>query len=332
MAEKTPEVIKSDCLLPDDLIGDILLRLPAKSIIRFRSVSKSWLAITTDPSFLLAHTGRAPNSLLIHTTTNQSHESHLRSIKLRLLLPAATPSDARILFSSVLPERRRSTTDVVFACCDGLICLRDRIRETLEQEDDVPCYYVINPLTGALIDVPKPRFSLGHLMGLYLHPPTGEYRLIRRINSSIVNNKIEVITLGGESWRTIQSSPPKELVCARIPIDLKGYLYWIAYNVNEFVASAVLLFDTTEEEFKLMPLPAQERRHYTNNSLFHMGERLGLSIIDRELSSASELGIDIWVLKDHETVEWQKMHSLKCLLRYIYICVNGLLNGSVRIR
>lgn len=37
---------------PLDLIPDILLRLPAKSAVRFRVVSKLWSSITTRPGFI----------------------------------------------------------------------------------------------------------------------------------------------------------------------------------------------------------------------------------------------------------------------------------------
>ncbi|KAL0798184.1 hypothetical protein Bca101_053358 [Brassica carinata] len=37
---------------PSELISEILLRLPAKSVGRFRCVSKLWLSITTDPCFI----------------------------------------------------------------------------------------------------------------------------------------------------------------------------------------------------------------------------------------------------------------------------------------
>ncbi|KAA8535691.1 hypothetical protein F0562_030694 [Nyssa sinensis] len=37
----------------DDLLVEILIRLPAKSVLRFRSVSKRWLSLISDPRFSL---------------------------------------------------------------------------------------------------------------------------------------------------------------------------------------------------------------------------------------------------------------------------------------
>ncbi|CAA7048076.1 unnamed protein product [Microthlaspi erraticum] len=43
---------KSASSFPVDLTSDILLRLPVKSIVRFRCVSKLWSSITTEPYFI----------------------------------------------------------------------------------------------------------------------------------------------------------------------------------------------------------------------------------------------------------------------------------------
>ena len=47
----TPE---ETCLLPNDVIFDILSRVPVKSLCRFQSVSRGWRAIISDPVFAAA--------------------------------------------------------------------------------------------------------------------------------------------------------------------------------------------------------------------------------------------------------------------------------------
>ncbi|KAL7224538.1 hypothetical protein ACSBR1_025910 [Camellia fascicularis] len=55
------EVIASN----EDLLTEILLRLPAKSLIRFKSVSKNWLHLISDSHFALNHSRRIGNSSMI---------------------------------------------------------------------------------------------------------------------------------------------------------------------------------------------------------------------------------------------------------------------------
>lgn len=52
--------------LPEDLIVvDILSRLTVKSLLRFRSVSKSWYALITNPNFIRIHLSRTNSHKLI---------------------------------------------------------------------------------------------------------------------------------------------------------------------------------------------------------------------------------------------------------------------------
>ncbi|KAF7152485.1 hypothetical protein RHSIM_Rhsim01G0014000 [Rhododendron simsii] len=44
-----------------DLLTEILLRLPAKSLIRFKSVSKHWFSLISNSQFSITHTRRNPN-------------------------------------------------------------------------------------------------------------------------------------------------------------------------------------------------------------------------------------------------------------------------------
>ncbi|XP_056845467.1 putative F-box protein At1g50870 [Raphanus sativus] len=51
--------------LPVDLLSEILLRLPVKSAVKFRCVSKVWSSITTRPSFISSFAARSSPRLLI---------------------------------------------------------------------------------------------------------------------------------------------------------------------------------------------------------------------------------------------------------------------------
>ncbi|XP_058210743.1 putative F-box/LRR-repeat/kelch-repeat protein At1g11620 isoform X1 [Rhododendron vialii] len=56
--------------LPHVIIYDILSRLPVKPLCRFKSVSKPWLALVTDPQFIKSHLNHQSTNhkkLLIHS-------------------------------------------------------------------------------------------------------------------------------------------------------------------------------------------------------------------------------------------------------------------------
>ncbi|KAL6205822.1 hypothetical protein ACLB2K_023074 [Fragaria x ananassa] len=73
--------------LPEELIPDILLRLPIKSLIRFTSVSKSWNSTIKHPTFIRNHTlnfsdQNATHLLLLHTLLSNEDSSNPYGIEL----------------------------------------------------------------------------------------------------------------------------------------------------------------------------------------------------------------------------------------------------------
>ena len=61
---------KKKNLLPHELMVEILLRLPVKSLIRFKSVSKPWRSLISDTHFTKSHLdlAAAPTNRFLYTT------------------------------------------------------------------------------------------------------------------------------------------------------------------------------------------------------------------------------------------------------------------------
>ncbi|KAF8731991.1 hypothetical protein HU200_015941 [Digitaria exilis] len=55
-----PLAVANDGVLPTDVLRDVLLRLPANVLCRFRLVCRSWRQLTFDPTFAEAHSRRYP--------------------------------------------------------------------------------------------------------------------------------------------------------------------------------------------------------------------------------------------------------------------------------
>ncbi|KAM0908970.1 hypothetical protein ACQ4PT_015055 [Festuca glaucescens] len=54
--------------IANDILFDILSRMPARALRRFRCVSRQWRALLSDPAFLAAHKSRRPDPLLVDTS------------------------------------------------------------------------------------------------------------------------------------------------------------------------------------------------------------------------------------------------------------------------
>ncbi|CDY17477.1 BnaC03g65860D [Brassica napus] len=95
--------------IPTDLIPEILLRLPGKSIARFRCVSKLWLSILTRPRLLVA-LERANEEMLFFSSPHPQN-------------PYDNPYDkpspvvaADFLMKFVCPELRAFTSGLIYLC------------------------------------------------------------------------------------------------------------------------------------------------------------------------------------------------------------------------
>ncbi|GMI95278.1 hypothetical protein HRI_003197100 [Hibiscus trionum] len=58
-AGRRPRIMAFSSSLPQNTITDILYRFPVKSLTRFKSVSKNWVDLTSNPAFIATHLRRS---------------------------------------------------------------------------------------------------------------------------------------------------------------------------------------------------------------------------------------------------------------------------------
>ncbi|CAD6251437.1 unnamed protein product [Miscanthus lutarioriparius] len=73
---------KHDCgvSLPEDIVFDVLTRLLAKTLCRFRCVCKGWRALISDPAFVAAQRSRAADPHLVGVFSGSRHLAEVRVI------------------------------------------------------------------------------------------------------------------------------------------------------------------------------------------------------------------------------------------------------------
>ncbi|RLM54475.1 hypothetical protein C2845_PM10G20750 [Panicum miliaceum] len=205
--------------LPDEIVWEIMIRLPVESLARVRTVSKAWLAtISDDPSFVRAHLKcskqkqhRNPSSFLINpkfllgpvvlpVVFTRKHDEEYCNAALGRHFPAG--------------EFGRVST---MAHCDGLMLLPTDTK-----------VYVFNLATKDAIALPESQRNMMHHhrclpVGLGLDTSTGKYKVARSFYRSrgsdpmeIVAMGMEVFTINGEhgSWRETWADPPYQILCS----------------------------------------------------------------------------------------------------------------------
>ncbi|XP_017252319.2 F-box/kelch-repeat protein At3g23880 [Daucus carota subsp. sativus] len=101
--------------LPPELVTEILLRLPAKSLLRCKSVCKSWLSLISNPSFIKSHL----NFALLASKTKPT----LLVIEYPHEQVALDMNDSLIHINCVVMPWCFVTHVLVVGTCNGIVCL-----------------------------------------------------------------------------------------------------------------------------------------------------------------------------------------------------------------
>jgi hypothetical protein len=177
-------VIASVDLPEETVVWEILVRLPAKSLLRCRAVCRSWYTLTSAPNFLVAHHKHQPSLPLIQFS--RMKDGYV--VWGRPLLHIATLLNACDLrrrrrhpvFCLRFPRERYDrdpVLDIRFdASCDGLLVLSSRDG----------CFYICNPATRECALLPGLTGSCG-VAALYLHRA-----LVRRVPRSLLEEELAV--------------------------------------------------------------------------------------------------------------------------------------------
>ncbi|KAK1677358.1 hypothetical protein QYE76_038206 [Lolium multiflorum] len=277
--------------LPEDILQDILLRLPAKSVLRCRAVCRSWRRLASDPAFLLDHHRRQPELALIRSyrafdasdALPSLETLHIRSAQFRPLF-FGFPKQ----FGTHFPAR---------ASCDGLFVFGQCI---------------CNPTTrqwAPLATGPSPH--AGTVVALYQHHPSGEYRVLYWTRWNPDENWSSqhaycVLTVGTNQPRSVGypgHGGRRGIHIFGAPVLVNGslHLHWrerfgVRYHM-------ILAFHTVAETFRHMSPPAAvEPRHAMQ--LLEMGGKLAASIGKDDMT-----GLTIFVLQEHDI--WTYHYQIK---------------------
>jgi hypothetical protein len=193
--------------IPDEIvIWEVLVRLPPKPLRRCRAVCRGWRNATSARDFLLAHHGRQPSlPIVVNFYHSPSHQEFV-PLDHRAGMPAAD----RLCAVARLGYGFFS----VRASCDGLLLVSDVDTQ----------YAICNPATHQYAPLPQIRNCA--ILGMYLHSPTGEYRLLLLMRDSDDIRACCVFTLGS-------CQPPRNIdipwhgpELVPVPILFRGNLHW----------------------------------------------------------------------------------------------------------
>jgi len=284
--------------LPHELIIQILLRLPVKSLICFKCVSKSWFSLISDPLFAKTHfelTAAHTCRIVFITSTLD-----VRSIDLEASLNDDSASTSPNL-NFLLPQSEYNLE--IKGSCRGFILLSCSSN-----------IYIWNPSTGVHKQIPSPLFGsnvdANYFYWFGYDEFTDDYLVVLMSddpNSANFLSHLEFFSLRANTWKEIECTTgthfPYMNSCddPRVGWLFNGAIYWLAFRHDIFM-NVIAAFDLMERKFLDVNLPDDFDHEPTNCGLWVFEEFLSLSVVDCHNNI-----VEIWVMKEYKVnSSWKK--------------------------
>ncbi|WMV48280.1 hypothetical protein MTR67_041665 [Solanum verrucosum] len=291
MAKNKSDFDEVTCILPSDIQYLILIKVSiVKSLLRFKSVSKSWNVIISDNEFKRTHRDQSKalgreKLLLLKHSTNEFGFRELETSQLDII--------AKGIF---LPRKFRKA--IVLCSCDGLVLLKNPMA--------YKTYVLWNPSTRESKTLACPYFNykgkVPNACGIFYDSSVDDYRIIL-----IYKWSYGMYSLKNDCWtkKTSSTSHVVRLLhdCSlNGGISIGGYVYWIDYDNLEQRNSTIIYFDGKSDELKKLPIPVFARE----------SDFFGLMTIMKGCLSLyggnhQSLVLEIWIM---ERDEWKLLMKI----------------------
>jgi len=235
--------------LPQEVITEILLQLPVKTLLRCKCVCKSWLSMISDPHFATSHFHKFAASPRLLFFDYDAPDALTIDFHAYLHDDSASSLSPDFLHPQSVPEIGGSCRGFLF-----LRCYRD--------------FYIWNPSTSVRKQIPvsnSNKYSVKLLYGFGYDLLTDDYIVVvesykcgYRKMSSI---DLEIFSLRANEWKQIEldsdlpyRNPANSEGGPKVGSFLNGSIHWLVYNY-ETEMNVIIAFDLKEMTMSEIALP-----------------------------------------------------------------------------
>ncbi|XP_059669461.1 F-box protein At5g07610-like [Cornus florida] len=283
-----------------DLVAEILRRLPVKSLLRFRSVSKPWLFLISSRRFSLLHLLQQqhphfhdpkisglflsnrylPEVIryipLIHTDLKKNRCNSSTTIN--------NDGDVNKSLALLFPDTNTTTnTTIIEDSCYGLLLI---CCETKQSNYTGRSYHVFNPATKQFSTLPWPfthndAYPSDYLYLVFDPLKSLHYKVVLLQNSLKCNGyscQVQIYSSETHAWRGPHLNIGDVSFTVKLDCGVywNGSIHWISFC--PLPQDTSLYFDVDQERFCPMPSPPYQLDAF---KFFHFGESRGhLHLID----------------------------------------------------
>ena len=325
--------------LPDEVVLDILARLPVKSLLRFRCVCKPWYSSIANPKFITTH-------LLNHN----HHHGYVIHIRWNIPKPSSgsSPSSGQVCtltcdrtYETIsefrVPFTFQSGFPYVGGSCNGILCFTNY---TTPGSNVV---YLWNPSIRKFKRLPDNQFP-NMIFGIGYDSQNNDFKVVgisRTFAKSKRPPEVRVYSLNSDSWKRVElgiSLRPNVLYYdgnyfKALPF-VSGHLHWMfkmSGGQERHSTHMLLSFDVNSEKFKQLQLPDDEGRGSCEMK-FITSFKGKLALIKFE-SGAQPHGTlcSIWVMREYGVIDsWNKLCVLS--IESFNFCISFTKDGLLLVQ
>nr|XP_043617027.1 F-box/kelch-repeat protein At3g06240-like [Erigeron canadensis] len=301
--------------IPEDvLLSYIFIRLRAKQLAQMRTLSKTWNALLSHPSFIQSHLDRSINTndeilMVFYNGVFSQHKPFTAH-------PSRSPSEDLAYLIKPPPG---PGYNVVIGSVNGLICFADYIIHRRS-------FRIWNPSISALIALPPytisedyPKDACSFRFGF--DPKTSDYKLVKiayRFDRHVLIEKyfpVEVYSMRKDSWEFITAKFPSHIRYIHEPpneayVDgYDGHVHWLCSIDTDKTLQTIMAYDLNLETFSEILLPDSIQRNRNRS------RRNALGVWSRKLCVIScnyqDGDCEVWVMDKCKVAgSWIKLHVL----------------------
>ncbi|KAJ0651029.1 putative F-box domain-containing protein [Helianthus annuus] len=296
--------------VPLEIQEEIIKRLPVKSLIRCRSVSKSWKSLIDSSNFIAHYRSQQPH-LLVY---NHQYDSD--------------PSCVSIVDDNTFPQHRVSVTlpplvKMVESCrksgsSHGLLFLYDNDIVVIWNPSIRKAFAVVVP---NVVDAKMFNTELGFGVCRETSDPkivkiTYIYRFRNMESVTSIPQQVEVFTLSTGAWRSLNSSnlPRKSIIFgSEDGVCVDGVFYWLATDrstVDDEIEAynMIISFDMTSEEFGEVNLPDSFVYSGSMWNLYIYNLKESLALVEH-IAEVDNLVYSVWMMEDGVPKSFTKLYT-----------------------
>ncbi|KAG6435414.1 hypothetical protein SASPL_100287 [Salvia splendens] len=303
-------------LLNHDVVTEILLHLPFTSLLRFRSVCKSWRDHIDSEAFKKSHIhhhAHDDGTLLVQFSFREDGVSELSMFNGKLH-NNSLPASQKILDYHLklgLDTRDAVRRTLISGPANGLICIYYRA-------SDSPVA-VCNPSLGLITILPPNPSSMSHRMlcrnvGIWFDEVAQDYVVVQLLSCHKIGFHLHasVYSKATNSWRGLTVGGSDIIahdLCVVTPINSQrkngSFSHWLAFDKdrNEVIVS----FDFRNEGFRVLEMAELETiKRYRYMNIFAEGDDSFLVFDSGDQKEPKWLSI-FWLRVEENRLQWDRM-------------------------